>query len=347
MPDLGAFAACIQDLRKLLSQEDFWHGQRRLSAHFHPGELAGYPMDLSAKTSAYDGPTGDLGIPLVDFGPSVGLRLHPVTVCQVALGWHERWLCERTEETRGRFLALADWLIAHQRPWAGGGAWPIDVTFRSYGRLSAPWVSALVQGQALSVLARACQLSFEPEPGWRSRARAAMESAFVLFELDVDKGGVRSRDHYGVGYEEYPSRHPSLVLNGLISALWGLYDLALVQGDGPARRAHDAAVVALLDRLARYDLGFWSRYCLYPYPFPEIASPYYHREHLAQLEAMDRLWPDPRWSRMRLRWQRYQASPIARTLALGGKALSRAGRAWASRGREYEAGAEMSLPSSA
>lgn len=302
-----------------LRQDDYWHGTRTVSRHFVPGTLAGYPNDLSAKTQPFIGPTSALGVPLVDYGPALGHRLHPVTVCQVALGWHERWLAEGDLAHRGRFLALADWLIENQQPWAGGGAWPVSVGFRLY-RLKAPWVSALVQGQALSVLARAATL--RPDDG--GAARRAMAGAFALFEIDVRQGGVRTEDEHGVAFEEYPSPTPSIVLNGLISALWGLADLALIEGDGPAQREYEAGVSALLRRLPRYDTGFWSRYCLFAHPLPNVASPYYHREHLAQLAAMARLWPDPRWAAMRTRWQRYQSSRPHRLAALAAKVAFRA-----------------------
>jgi hypothetical protein len=322
----------------VLRQDDYWHGERRIGPAFRPGELAGYPVDLRAKACDPSGPTNEVGVPLCDYGGDVGFRLHPVTVCQVALGWHDRWLMERQERHLERFFALADWLMIHQ---SERGAWPVVVTYRCYGRLEAPWVSALIQGQALSVLARAAVL----RPAWARRARRAMEASFALFELDVARGGVRGEDDCGPAYEEYPSRWPSLVLNGNISALWGLYDLALVEGDGPARRAFDTAVQALWRRLPRYDLGFWSRYCLYPYPIPNVASPYYHRAHLVQLEAMERIAPHPLWAVTRARWAGYQERAACRTAALGAKGLFRlvhnyemTGRPFSfSRAHEFEA----------
>jgi heparosan-N-sulfate-glucuronate 5-epimerase len=308
----------FQRLRKTVRQDDFWHGTRQVSPHFVPGHVVGYPNDLSAKTQPFVGPVSDLDVPLKDYGPGVGHHLHPVTVCQVALGWHERYLAERNPEWRERFLALADWLMANQRSWAGGGAWPIPVSIRLYG-LEAPWVSALVQGQAISVLARAARL----RPADGGAAQRAMDAAFVLFEVDVSRGGVRVEDDFGVAFEEYPTPTPSIVLNGLISSLWGVADLAAIQGDGPAHHAFQSGVGALLRRLPRYDSGFWSRYDLFAHPLPNVASPYYHREHLAQLAAMDRLAPDPRWDAMRVRWQRYQDSQVNRLAALAAKAAFR------------------------
>jgi heparosan-N-sulfate-glucuronate 5-epimerase len=306
-------------LRRTLKQEDYWHGERRIGPEFRPGELGGYPVDLSAKAREFIGRTNEVGVPLTDYGGAIGLRLQPVTVCQVALGWHDRWLAERNPQHLERFLAIADWLMKQQVPWKNGGAWPIPITYHCYEGLKAPWVSALVQGQALSVLARVVRL----RPAWARRARRAMEASFALFELDSAKGGVRCEDELGPAYEEYPSQPSSFVLNGLISALFGVYDYALVQGNGPARRAFDRAVTALVHRLAKYDLGFWSRYCLYPYPVPNVASPYYHRAHLAQLEAMAQLAPHPVWLATRARWRKYQNRASFRFTALAGKALFR------------------------
>jgi hypothetical protein len=321
----------------VLRQDGYWHGERRIGPAFRPGQLAGYPIDLRAKTWSVAGPTNEVGVPLCDYGGEVGFRLHPATVCQVALGWHDRWLLEREEGQLARFLALADWLITHQSP---NGGWPIDVTYRCYGRLEAPWISALIQGQALSVLARAAVL----KPEWSARARRAMEASFALFQRDVACGGLRCEDEHGPAYEEYPSRRPSLVLNGNISALFGVHDMALFDDRSEARRVFDAGVEALLRRLPRYDVGFWSRYCLYPHPIPNVASPYYHRAHLVQLEAMERIAPHPLWSQTRARWMEYQERSYCWTAALGAKGLFRlvhnyqmAGRPTFSRVHEFEA----------
>jgi len=307
-----------------LTQNDWWHGERRVSERFVPWQLAGYPLDLRAKTRPFDGPTSELGVPLVDFGGTVGFHVHPVTVCQVALGWHERWLADGERDARRRFLALADWLLDHQQPWHGGAAWPVDVTSRLYGGLTAPWVSALVQGQALSVLARALRLR-NGDSSARRRLRQAMDGSFLLFEREVSAGGLLRYDSFGVVYEEYPSREPSIVLNGLLSSLWGLADFAVVQRAGPARRAFDTGAEALVRRLPRYDTGFWSRYCLWA-PAPEVASPYYHRAHVAQLAATAQMHPDPRWEETRQRWAHYQTSTACRTLALGCKVAQRIAR---------------------
>jgi hypothetical protein len=298
-------------------QDDFWHGTRTISPHFEPHALAGYPNDLSAKTRPYDGPVNELGVPLFDFGQGAGRQMHPVTLCQVALGWYERRLAEQDVAHRAHFLRLADWLVENRLPWHGGGAWPVPVDQPRY-RLRAPWVSALVQGQALSVLARADRLC----PG-AAAYRAALDAALVLFDLDVGRGGVRTEDEYGVGFEEYTTDTPSLVFNGLISALWGLSDAAKLAPAGPADRNFAAGVEALLRRLPRYDLGFWSRYCFDGCRVPNVASPYYHRVHIAQLQAMARLAPDPRWGETAERWAAYEARALNRLTALATKALFR------------------------
>jgi heparosan-N-sulfate-glucuronate 5-epimerase len=308
----------LMSVRRALRQDDYWHGERVISSNYVPGQLAGYPNDLSAKTLPYPGPVNEVGVPLFDYGRGIGPRLHPVTLCQVALGWHERWLHESAPAHRVRFLRLADWLVEHQQPRrGGGGGWPVDVDKRLY-RLRAPWPSALVQGQALSVLARAANI----EPA-RSGYREALEAGLVLFEVDASRGGVRTEDADGVGYEEYPSPSPSLVLNGLISALWGLADAALLLPAGRAARLFQDGAEALLRRLPRYDTGFWSRYCLFDHLVPNVASPYYHREHIAQLRAMARLMPDQRWEQTAQRWHMYQSRRLNRGAALSAKAVFR------------------------
>jgi len=100
---------------------DFWHRQRRMGRHFGPGELEGYYADLIENTNTDRTRVSPIGVPLVRLRAG-SYALHPVTVCQVALGWYERWLDCRSHETLDRFLQLADWLVQNQtmRPGVGG-----------------------------------------------------------------------------------------------------------------------------------------------------------------------------------------------------------------------------------
>lgn len=304
---------------RVLRQSDFWHGDRRVGRHIAPGELRGYYNDLTAKTLPYSGPTSYLGVPLVPLGKRRGFALHPVTVCQVALGWHERWLDEESEFALRRFLQLANWLVDHQTCDGNvKGIWPVPYAVPLYG-LSSGWVSALVQGQAISVLVRAYKITGQEE------YLHTAEQALSAFNLDVDRGGIRGYDAHGnLFFEEYPSRPESRVLNGLISALWGLYDYAIATRSCETHSLFLEGTRSLARCLPLYDIGYWSRYSLFPGSiFSDIASPYYHREHIAQLRATSILVPDEAFLSMADKWERCLANRAIVLRVMVAKGVSR------------------------
>lgn len=114
----------------------------------------------------------------------------------------------------------ARWLTNHER--ADGGI-PYLFTLQDGGGVAefSPWISALSQGQAISELMRAYQLS--GSPGYLRAARHALEP----FLHPVPKG-VTSWWGGHRWYEEYPATQSQCfhVLNGFMFALVGLHDLA-------------------------------------------------------------------------------------------------------------------------
>lgn len=280
---------------------DFWHGYRRVGSQFTPGVVRGYYCDLTGKTHSYSGSTSSDGVPLVSLGLNKGYTLHPVTVCQVALGWHERWLRERSESCGVRFLSLVDWLVENQVSHPRlGGIWQVPYSVPLYS-LRAGWISALVQGQAISALLRSYQLTGD------SRYLAAASNAVQPFTIDVSDGGVSTTDQNGHTYfEEYPSTPSSRVLNGFIYSLWGLYDHAILTREPISEDLLDAGLSTLIQDLALYDTGYWSKYNLFERTgFSSVASPYYHIEHIAQLRATYTLTCSDTFRETADRWDAY------------------------------------------
>ena len=76
--------------------------------------------------------------------------------------------------------------------------------------------------------------------------------------------------------------HLSAVMNGWIFALFGLYDLTLVNDDEKYKKALSKTLSTLQKYLPKFDNGYWSLYDL----DIKIASPFYHNLHIAQLEAL-------------------------------------------------------------
>jgi glycosyltransferase involved in cell wall biosynthesis len=158
---------------------------------------------------------------------------------------------------REQILTQACWLIEHEmRIKNDASGW---LCFASHpngcGRDSESlWLSASVQGQALSTLVQAYRLTGDEL--YLETARRTLRT----FERDILDGGISTPiGEHGVSFEEvavYPASHK---LNGLISALLGLHDYVAL--------TDDQAIAALLQRshatlhllLNEFDVGYWTR----------------------------------------------------------------------------------------
>jgi hypothetical protein len=178
--------------------------------------------------------------------------------------------------------------------------WLFSMRFSKYG-LEPPWCSALTQGQAASVLVRAWIRTgddrFAEHARTAIRPLTGVAPAFRLLVYTAD----------GPALEECRTATPSHVLNGWIYALWGLADVATALGDEQARKTFEDSTYALIRQLPTYDLGWRSLYSRYRLPAPDIAKPFYHRLHVAQLIAMSRLTRQKEFELVAKQWAAYDA----------------------------------------
>jgi heparosan-N-sulfate-glucuronate 5-epimerase len=268
-----------------------------------------YPIDFEYKINNPHGPMDGVGLPLVRHDGKEPYS-NPVTIAQFALGHHQRWIRTGELESRDKLIQCADWLVDNQtvvsRATRTFGVWyyPYDSPF--WGAV-APWVSAMAQGEALSVLSRAWAV--HPRPEYITVAKLSVESFFV----DVNDGGVRS--FYGPDepcYEEVAVEPAAHILNGHLFALMGLWDHVRTWGDETAHRALAVAVPVLTKHLDRYDGKYWSRYSMFKRN--QLADQFYHGIHIAQLNYGGDEWGQPSWNAMAQRWEMYRQSKARRTI---------------------------------
>ena len=278
-----------------------------------PGEhvdaegLGGYHIDLSVKAD-------ETGWPPPWLGPAAPY----VAQAQWGLGSYERYLETREERWLEWALAAARHLARSQeRTGHVQGGLVHHEPFPHTFHVSPPWLSAMAQGEAASLLVR-----LHRETGDETLAEAACR-ALVPLDVAVAAGGVRAELDGGPFFEEYPTTPSSYVLNGGIFALWGCHDVAASLGDSLAMRLWREGVEVLAAEIGRWDTGFWSRYDLYPHPVPNIASSSYHVLHLSQLRAMRRLEPRPEFDRAITRFETYLASRKDRAESFARKVLFR------------------------
>ena len=294
----------------------FWHGTPRLNEEAPAGYLGQYYM-LFAQKAAYPGPFDSQGVPLLDYRGSIGKQYNPIAIAQYGLGNYNLYRQSRTDESWEKFILAADWLVDRlETNPCDVPVWNHHFEFEYRDVLRVPWYSGLAQGQGLSLLVRAHRETSDV------RYLDASHKAFTAFLRPVAEGGVAWEWSDGdIWFEEYIVHPPTHVLNGFIWALWGIYDYMLATGDQQASGLFHRAVDSLKRRLPQYERGHWSLYELSGTRLKMVASPFYHRLHIVQLRATQRLVGGTSLGEWADRWEGYLRSPWYRRRALAHKVL--------------------------
>jgi hypothetical protein len=241
------------------------------------------------------------------------LHYYPISIGQYALAIFHTWLRSARADDLQRFLHLADWFIEHQ---ADDGCWYAQKHVPTY-RLRAPWPSAMAQGRVLSVLMRAWQCTSDER--YISSARRGL----AAFLVPVGQGGVVGAYDGQITYEEYPAQPAPHVLNGMIFALFGLWDMIRAAPDDAHPREIFKRGVATVEGLVPlYDTGWWSLYDLYHLEVPTPRNPataHYHDIHIKQLRVMHAITGRAPFDEFARRWAAYEDGWGGRLRAYAGK----------------------------
>ncbi|MBS1863406.1 MAG: hypothetical protein JSS68_17040 [Actinobacteria bacterium] len=279
-----------------------------LGRHVDPKGIAGYYCDLSGKTRLTEARMRNSEYDWI------------IPIAQYALGLWERRL--DGEPTDAEFLKAVDWLLERSAEEEIGLVWRTGLPVAKYD-LAAGWISAMGQGQAISTLLRAHQLTGEDH--YLKLAR----QSFGPLNVPVAAGGAQRELDGALVLEEYPTKKPCAVLNGWIFALWGVHELTVATDDIEARVLFERSAAGVVELLPRYDLGWWSRYSLYDHSGrPDLAKPFYQDLHPTMLEGLGMITHDPALGGYARRW-RSQRTRIGTARAAVDKVifrLSRAGR---------------------
>ncbi|MCK4753242.1 MAG: hypothetical protein KAS75_07335 [Planctomycetes bacterium] len=299
------------------SNLSFWHTPLEINDIEDSSKLGKYYMNFAEKTK-FSGPFDTDGIPMLDYKGNVGIQYNPNAVAQYALGFYDLFLDTGNQKYKEVFLKQAEWFLKNMRIVEEDvGLWEYNFDFDYHKGLKAPWRSALAQGQGVSVVARAYLLTKD------SSYLDAADKAFESFMHQIDEpGGVTYIDDKGYTWlEELLFNPPTHVLNGFIWALWGVYDYYLLTKNPKAIELFNESVRTLENHIQKYDIGFWSVYHLHSTKLREIASPYYQRLHIIQLNVMYLLTGKEIFKEYADKWQDDYSKPHYRYLAFCWKAL--------------------------
>lgn len=287
----------------MLTGRSYWHAPQGMGTAFVPDALEGYFNDMTAKT-VWQGPQNSQGLPLVEAHGE--LVLFPTTLFQKALGhWDLMLKGPNISEHKEEFLKIAYWALETQDAQGGWPLWPL--LKQSFPSL----YSGMTQGEGISVLVRAYKITQD------ERLMHAARRAVVPMAREINEGGVSRRTPEGIVLEEFPYAHLNGVFNGWVFAVFGLRDFLFIDNNIEARRLLEDSVSALVKMLPQYRMAYWSKYDL----SGNIASPFYHDLHIAQLKALAFSFPEheKEFNEMHITFKKFSESKINRVRAMGVK----------------------------
>lgn len=261
---MGISVYKIKKWYHMLTGTSILHVDQNMGKSFVSGQLEGYFNDLTQKVlkdsetlenQTLPSTTDEAGNPVV----------FPVAIFQYGLGAYDLYLQTKDKKYLNQFYRCVEWAINNQQE---SGAWD---NF-SFVYPDNPF-GAMCQGEGASLLLRAYKHTGERE--YLDSAKKALD--FML--LPLDEGGTTLYQGQEIILMEYT--HLSPVLNGWIFALFGLYDMMLVSPENRYQNAYNGTVETLKQKISAFDNGYWSMY-----DDRKIASPFYHKLHIAQLEAL-------------------------------------------------------------
>jgi D-glucuronyl C5-epimerase C-terminus len=234
------------------------------------------------------------GIPCTTFPGSKETKYNPVSIAQYALGLWEIFLSDSKDKLLKKFLKISDWFVENQVD----GGWQYHYHDK-ISNLKTGWISAMAQGQDISVLIRAFQIS------GNKKYLDCAEQAIKPLEKSISEGGVVHKfDEHNWWFEEYPSpQNPGHVFNGHIYCLFGIWDLYRVSKYDKTLELFNKGVNALITQIQHYDTGYW---VTYDQKFRDLINAPYLDLQIRQLEVINTIREDSILSEYISRWKKYQ-----------------------------------------
>jgi hypothetical protein len=246
------------------------------------------------------------------------LNYHPVLIAQDALSLLDAYNTTKTTKylnssklTPGSLLskvasnstkttnylisaeALSDKLLDMSLPVRSSLFFPYTFNFPLHGyqeeAMLAPWYSGMAQGQILSLFVRLYIITKEDH--YLDLSRKIVKSFDLVHSDNSDNAWVSCVDENGyLWLEEYPSNPASYTLNGMIFAIYGLYDYYRITKDTSSEDLLRGAIATIKENIYRFrtENGI-SHYCI---RHPRVMSIGYHKIHIGQLKMLHEMTGD-------------------------------------------------------
>ncbi|MDI9885895.1 D-glucuronyl C5-epimerase family protein [Streptomyces sp. HNM0645] len=221
-------------------------------------------------------------------GGTVGYD-HPVGQAQFGLGCITSYRTETDPARKAVFLtrarAQADRLIAQHVEARGAWWFPYGFDFthsvHSGVDYDAPWYSGMAQGEVISLfvqLAGLAEVCAQDQAAYMAAADGALASLQLVTEGDPWCANVDSAGYYWI--QEYPGAvHGAgdYTYNGMVFAMFGLWDYWEATGSQTAADLYDAAATTMARYFPLLRNQRWHSYYCQTHRIP---APTYHQHHI-------------------------------------------------------------------
>lgn len=212
------------------------------------------------------------GVPIVHY--PWGDHHNPVTTSYTAIAFYQNYLKSDDARQLNSFFNNADWLLDNMD---SVGYLHYDFAYQHTDYvLDSGWTSGMAQGQALSVLSIAYNVT---------NSKKYLDGAEKIFSTFFDRSSPYRFIDVENGYlyiEEYPNPDSCHVLNGQIFGTWGLWDYYVVSGSETSLDLFCSSLQTIVDNYLQWFISEnKTKYCLH-----NAYKEKYHHVHLRQLESL-------------------------------------------------------------
>jgi len=234
------------------------------------------------------------GIPLHNYYRGDKLNYHPVFLAQVGLKQMDIYNTTNKRKALRDAYKIYRKLIDVSLKLDSSIFFPYTFAFPLHGcdqeTMMSPWYSGMAQGQTLSFFCRLYEATKDKE------VLNQCEKVFNSFTRLKGQGfnpwvSCVDKDGY-LWLEEYPRDLPAFTLNGMIFAIYGLYDFYRITESELALKYVYASLTTIKDNILRFrcedDVSY---YCLKHNNF-KGRNPSYHKVHINELKKLTEITGD-------------------------------------------------------
>ena len=280
---------------KMLTGRSILHVHQDLGKCFSTKEIKGYYNDMTEKVTRLPHLLQTNGLPTLSVSKDKRIEF-AVGIFQYGLGAYDLYLTTGDEIYKKKFLQCVEWAYQHQE---ASGAWN---TFQHI--YPAHPYGAMSQGEGASLLLRG--FTHEKKPEYLKAAQKGID--FML--KPITDGGTTLYEGDDVIFREYV--HRPAVLNGWVFAWFGLYDYVLTTHDeSNYKNLLNHSCDTLLRRLPQLSTWYWSKYDF----DSRIASPFYHRLHIALMQALYQMTGAETFGMYAEKWAKDACNPLKKSMA--------------------------------